>query len=128
MKHKSDDDILSVNTTPQTGRHRLRVGRWTIHSQALDGQQLPSSDWILPRLQPSLRGQRSPKARVLNAHLLENPGARPSDIQARTPGTLGKPSFAELWLPHIGGSGDTDSQDSKLNYLVTRKCWFIQSK
>ena len=136
MKHNSDVDILSVNTTTQTtqttqtGRHRLRVGRWTIHSQALDGQQLQSSDWILPRLQPSLRGQRSPKARVLNAHILENPGARPSDIQARTrgtPGTLGKPSFAELWLSHIAGSGDTDSQDSKFIQLSGHKEMLVHS-
>ena len=114
------DDILSVNTQPD--HHRLRVGRWTIHSQSLDGQQLQSSDWILPKhqppapLSPARLTQRSPKAHVLNAHLLENPGGGSSQIQARSggrPGTLGQPSFAELWLPGPAGSGESDSQDSK---------------
>ena len=127
---KCDVDILSVNTSTQADRHRLRVGRWSIHSQSLDGQQLRSSDWILPRLQPSPRGQRShrsPKARVLNAHQLENPGAGSSDMQARTTGTRRRPSFAEMWLPHLAGSGDGESQDSKFSQLSGHKEMLVHS-
>lgn len=106
------DDILSVNTqSAQTDQRRLRVGRWMIQSQSLDGQQLQSTDWILPRFRPSPPGQlphRSPKARVLNADLLENPGA---GIRGR----LSKPSFAEVWLPHLDGSGE-DSKYTSIQF------------
>ena len=53
---------------------------------------------------------------MLNAHLLENPGGGSPQLQARTPGragAVGKPSFAELWLPDPAGSGESDSPDSK---------------
>lgn len=108
-----------VNTqSAQTDQRRLRVGRWMIQSQSLDGQQLQSTDWILPRFRPSPPGQlphRSPKARVLNADLLENPGA---GIRGR----LSKPSFAEVWLPHLDGSGeDILGKESETVHTVLQK-------
>ena len=86
-----------------------RVGRWKIHSQSLDGQQLPSTEWITPAVQPSYA--RHPRAHVLNAHLLENPGS--SQARSRTTATPRRPSFAELWLDQKDGAGQSEQSDSE---------------
>merc|ERR1719471_1291372 len=94
----------SSGVRSQSVEQMTRVGRWKIQSQYLDGQQLPSDEWIIPKVQPSYSrhgNQREPRAHVLNAHLLENPGS--SHVRSRTAGTPPKPSFAELWLDQRTG-------------------------
>lgn len=98
---------------------QFRVGSWKIKSQSLDGQELDSDQWIVPKVKPEQPRQismRIPQTHVLDTQLLENHGSQ--HLQQRTPGTRSKPSFSDLWLDHMGGSGRTEYQDSKESETV----------
>ena len=72
------------------------MGRWRIHSQSLDGEQLEAADWITPKVKPSPRehiSKRVARANTLNAQLLENPPG-PALVLPRTP--------ADLWWAQAG--------------------------
>ena len=106
--------LINILSIKSQSAQQFRVGGWKIKSQSLDGQELDSDQWIVPKVKPQQSQQfsmRIPRTHVLDTQLLENHGSY--HLQQRTPGTPRKPSFSELWLDHRGGSGRPEYQDSK---------------
>ena len=80
---------------------RFKIGRWKIHSQSLDGQQLDASQWIVPKFLPNKR------SRVLDIFNLENPGHPKTNEEGN-----GRLKSAEMWFP-INGDHQSFLQDGK---------------
>jgi len=106
--------IFSCSSVIGSENKRFKIGRWKIHSQSLDGQQLDASQWIVPKFLPNKR------SRVLDIFNLENPGHPKTNEEGN-----GRLKSAGMWFPingdHQSFLKDDSAQASKVVYSVAEK-------